>query len=281
MVDHRLRRAVLGAAFTCITFAVTFNPARAEAQPAATELVRLQGQAVELRRIAADDTQGAVVFENGSRISLDSWDAVFNAMSATPSKGWSLMAYNRPGVGRSEATERPRDGKQVVADLRELLQQQGIKPPYVLVGHSLGGLYMQLFARLHPDEVRGLVLVDALYPGVIKKPEEFPFYARWGKAMFLNRMVGLEIDQVNATGEVVLGLPWPQQIPVARLVNVPKSKGAVAVDFGVVNDDAATIARVRALYPGAKTVVVDSDHQLQTATPEVVVQAIQDMINPR
>jgi hypothetical protein len=73
-------------------------------------------------------------------------------------------------------------------------------------------------------------------------------------------------------------LPWSAQIPVTRLVNVPKGAGAVALDFGVVNADAATIARVRALYPGAKTVVLDSDHQTQRANQEAFVQAIQDMM---
>ncbi|MEJ5999803.1 alpha/beta fold hydrolase [Paucibacter soli] len=250
------------------------------------ELVRVQGQLIEQWAIKPAEAQGTVVFENGSRAEMEGWRAVMQALASQPlapgvdssAKPWALFAYNRPGVGRSEATERPRDGQQIVADLRSQLQQQGLKPPYVLVGHSLGGLYMQLFARLHPSEVKGLVLVDALYPGVIKKPQDFPFYTRWGKALFLSAMAGREIDAIHATGEAVLALPWATQIAVTRLINVPKSAGAIAVDFGVVNADDATIASVRALYPGAKTVVLDSDHQIQKANPEAVVQAIQEMM---
>lgn len=53
---------------------------------------------------------------------------------------------------------------EVVDELRGVLRQKGLRPPHALMGHSLGGLYMQLFARAYPDEVKALVLVDALYP---------------------------------------------------------------------------------------------------------------------
>lgn len=255
-----------------------------EPPPLATEVIQLHGQAIEQFRVGPEGAAGTVVFENGSRAELEGWHAVIDGLrpktgtTERPSaKPWALLAYNRPGIGRSEATERPRDGQQVVADLRQLLQQQNLRPPYILVGHSLGGLYMQLYARQYPGEVGGLLLVDAVAPGVIKKPEDFPFYTRWAKSLLLSRSAAREIDAIHATGEAVLALPWEPRIPVIRLVNQPKSAGAVAVDFGVVNDDPATIARARALYAGAKTVVVDSDHQIQKATPMAVVQAIREL----
>lgn len=251
-----------------------------------TTLTRLHGEAIEQRVISQDNSAGTVVIENGSRANLEGWSRVISGLDARsdksrPTKAWSVFAYNRPGIGRSEATDRPRDGRQIVADLRELLQQQGLKPPYLLVGHSLGGLYMQLYARMYPVEVQGLVLVDSLYPGIIKKPEDFPIYARWGKALFFSSMASREIDAIFSTGEDVMAYPWASQIPVTRLVNAPKSAGAIAVDFGVINADTATISRVRAMYPGAKTVVIDSDHQVQKESPEVVVQAIQELMIPK
>ncbi|WP_263569238.1 alpha/beta fold hydrolase [Roseateles oligotrophus] len=277
------------AVLTCLaTLSAGLDSAHASEAAAMPALARLHGQVIEQLSINAHEAQGTLVFENGSRAQMEGWSAVIGALAAQTQQGqqltagvskpWALFAYDRPGIGRSEATERPRDGRQIVADLRELLQQKGHKPPYLLVGHSLGGLYMQLFARQYPSEVKGLVLVDSLYPGIIKKPEDFPLYTRWAKAVFMSRMAGREIDAIHATGEAVLALPWSAQIPVTRLINVPKGASAIAVDFGVVNADEATIARVRALYPGAKTVVLDSDHQIQRANPEAVVQAIQEMM---
>jgi pimeloyl-ACP methyl ester carboxylesterase len=55
---------------------------------------------------------------------------------------------------------KPRDGRTVVAELGQLLRHKGLRPPYVLVGHPLGGLNMQLFARACPQEVQGIVLGD-------------------------------------------------------------------------------------------------------------------------
>lgn len=163
-------------------------------------------------------------------------------------------------------------------ELRQNLQARGLKPPYVLVGHSMGGLYMQLFARMYPQEVRGLVLVDAVFPGVIKKPEEFPLGTRIAKSLLVSRVMAQEIDQIHQTGEQVLKLPSPDHIPMVRLVNVPKSAGAIGVDLGVVNKDAATIAMVRAMYPKAHTVICDSDHRIQEANPELVVAAIREVM---
>lgn len=287
-VGNAIRISILASATLLAAVAPGLSHAQAFEAAAGPTLVRLHGEAIYQWSVHAKDPQGTVVFENGSRAEMEGWRAVIGAFApqaqtsaAGTAKPWSLFAYDRPGIGRSEATERSREGRQIVTDLHDLLQQQGHKPPYLLVGHSLGGLYMQLFARLYPSEVKGLVLVDALYPGVIKKPDDFPFYTRWGKALFLSRMAAREIDAIHATGETVLALPWPTQIPVTRLVNVPKGAGAIAIDFGVVNSDDATIARARGLYAGAKTVVLDSDHQIQKANPEAVVHAIQEMMLQR
>jgi hypothetical protein len=121
-------------------------------------------------------------------------------------------------------------------------------------------------------------LVDAIYPGVIMKPEDFPLYTRVARQVFFSKAVNEEIDEIHNTGAAVLALPWANQIPVVRLINVPKSAGAIGVDFGVVNSDPGLRAMVDGLYPNAKTIIVDSDHQIQTANPEVVVDAIRTVM---
>ncbi|WP_286672160.1 alpha/beta fold hydrolase [Methylocystis iwaonis] len=73
----------------------------------------------------------------------------------------TVFAYNRPGIGASAPATTPRDGVTVVEELRATLRAKGIAPPYVLVGHSIGGLYVQLYARRHPNEVAGLGRFDS------------------------------------------------------------------------------------------------------------------------
>ena len=66
-------------------------------------------------------------------------------------------------------------GAVVIASLRELLRYAGLQPPYVLVGHSIGGLYANLFARLYPAEVAGVLFVEATHP----RDQEMLAACRW------------------------------------------------------------------------------------------------------
>ncbi|WP_348695613.1 alpha/beta hydrolase family protein [Duganella fentianensis] len=246
--------------------------APAMAALAATTLI--DGRQVEYLTLKHSTAPYTVVFENGSRVTLDKWDKVIEGVAPQA----SVFAYNRPGYGKSESTPAARDGLNIVEELRHNLQHEGLKPPYILVGHSLGGLYVQLFAKRHPEEVAGIVLVDALYPGVIKKPEDFPALTRLGAMLFFSNSVRREINAIDQTGQQVLAQGNIDKLPMIRLVNQPKGATAVPIDLGVVNSDPQTFAAVRAMYPQAKTVVVDSDHQMQTASPEVVIQAIKDVM---
>jgi pimeloyl-ACP methyl ester carboxylesterase len=75
-----------------------------------------------------------------------------------------VCRYDRAGRGASEPGPKPRTAAEMVDDLDRLLSKAGISGPYVVVGHSYGGLLMRLFAARHPDEVKGLVLVDSMHP---------------------------------------------------------------------------------------------------------------------
>lgn len=72
-----------------------------------------------------------------------------------------VCVYDRAGRGWSEAADSPQDGAQIATDLHTLLHRGGVAAPYVLAGHSFGGLYVRIFAAHYPDEVAGLVLVDS------------------------------------------------------------------------------------------------------------------------
>ena len=75
--------------------------------------------------------------------------------------GTLLNAEDTAGRSRSDPAPLPRTAQDVVADLHALLRAARVPGPYVLVGHSLGGLCVRLYATTYPEEVAGLVLVDA------------------------------------------------------------------------------------------------------------------------
>ena len=72
--------------------------------------------------------------------------------------------YDRAGRGWSDATDGPQDGAHIAADLHTLLDRAHVPGPYVLAGHSFGGLYVLSFAEQFPDQVAGMVLLDSTAP---------------------------------------------------------------------------------------------------------------------
>lgn len=109
---------------------------------------------VEVVEAGAGDT--TVVFESGLGNDWTPWQLVAPEVAAEA----RTFAYSRPGYGQSEPSLAARDAAQIVEDLRVLLETRGVSPPYVLVGHSFGGAYMELFAKAYPEQVSGVVLVD-------------------------------------------------------------------------------------------------------------------------
>jgi pimeloyl-ACP methyl ester carboxylesterase len=75
-----------------------------------------------------------------------------------------VVSYDRAGLGASDPGPMPRDGERLVGELHVALDHAGIRPPYVFVGHSYGGLLARLFTEQYPEEVAGAVLVESSYP---------------------------------------------------------------------------------------------------------------------
>ena len=115
----------------------------------------VNGRQVEIATAGSGGT-ATVVFESGLGEDWTNWDEVASKVS----KHTRVFAYSRPGFGVSDPTTTPRNPRTIVEELRALLAYEGYTAPYVLVGHSTGGAYMELFAKAHPDEVVGVVLVD-------------------------------------------------------------------------------------------------------------------------
>jgi pimeloyl-ACP methyl ester carboxylesterase len=102
----------------------------------------------------------AVVFEAGISATSLNWRSVQQTIAGLT----RVVAYDRGGLGWSDPGGTRRTASNIVMELRTALRAAGVEPPYVLVGHSFGGLVVRRFASLYPAEVAGLVLLDALQP---------------------------------------------------------------------------------------------------------------------
>ena len=256
-----------------------------------TRLAGINGRQVEYWASRAPQARASLVFENGLMLPLTSWQAVASALADS----CNMVAYNRPGVGRSELPDLPQEADQAAGDLLALLRSQGLEPPYILVGHSLGGQYAQLFAGRHPDLVSGMVLVDALPIGVVKPAAQFPWFTRLGLWLFAPEYARREIGNIHPMGETLLAGSRLQGKPIVRLVAqsaAPKPEGLIkdllkgvilAEDFGVwaVGPDEAE-ARMNRLYPQSLVKPVQAHHRIQEVAPGVVVEAIRQVLdNPQ
>jgi len=99
-----------------------------------------------------------VLFEAGIGATHLNWRYVQDSIAQFS----STVSYDRAGLGWSGPSRTARTPSNIAAELRTALELAGINPPYVLVGHSFGGLVMRRFALLYPDEVAGIVLVDPM-----------------------------------------------------------------------------------------------------------------------
>ncbi|MDH5315517.1 MAG: alpha/beta hydrolase [Gemmatimonadota bacterium] len=170
-----IRRIALGLAgvlvlIVAVGSAYEFISRRAAATryPAPGKLVDIGGRKIDI------DCRGTgtpiVVLEAGLDISGSlAWSAVHDSLATTT----RTCAYSRAGIMWSDPSSQPQTGKQIAEDLHATLTAGGEAPPYVMVGHSLGGPYVMIYTRHFGSDVAGVVFVDASHPDQMERMKAF------------------------------------------------------------------------------------------------------------
>jgi pimeloyl-ACP methyl ester carboxylesterase len=149
--------AVMGAA-AAVQQALTVRDRRRFPPPGL--LVNVDGHQMHLQVRGPDIDGPTVVLDAGMGSFSPNWHWVQVELAPTVKS----VAYDRAGLGWSRPSRRQRDAQTIAMELRDALREAGIEPPYVLAGHSFGGLPVRAFADLYPELTAGLVLVDASHP---------------------------------------------------------------------------------------------------------------------
>lgn len=165
---------------------------------------------MHLVRAGPQGARPTVLLEAGSfGLSVD-WAVVQARLAA---RGVRSLAYDRAGMGLSDPGPAPRDGLAIASDLERLLTAADEDGPFVLVGHSMAGLHVHLFAGRNRDLVAGVVLVDAITPRVAADPGArwgAGWYARFSRGAALAASLGL-LRPLRRFGDQI-GLP-PEAAP--------------------------------------------------------------------
>ena len=176
--------------------------------------------------------QPVIVFESGYGTPMGHWDRVLDGVSQLA----PLVTYDRPGIGESEPDNEMPTIKNVADKLIKILNQLHLEPPYVLVGHSLGGAYVRGFAAYYPEMLAGLVIIDPadftetqqnkrlVYRDLgFSETEIDSLFARWERANIENRKTSTAPLSVQEEGEVLEEMRKTdfKEINDSELPNIP------------------------------------------------------------
>jgi pimeloyl-ACP methyl ester carboxylesterase len=142
----------------------------------------------------------SVVFESGGA----SWSMDWHLVQTEVAKFTRACSYDRAGFGWSESGPKPRTSLQIATELHTLLESTGVEKPYILVGASFGGHAVRLFAKNYPDEVAGIILLDARHEAIDSKmPPAWKKMESTGKGMNQVMLLVSKAGVLNLLGRMM------------------------------------------------------------------------------
>ncbi|NWJ44988.1 MAG: alpha/beta hydrolase [Chloroflexi bacterium] len=227
-----------------------------------------------------------VILDTGAADDSSVWSAVQSQVAQFT----RVCRYDRGNLGKSEQATTPRTSQQMVKELKTLLTNSQVKGPYLIVGHSLGGLNMQLYASQYPNEIAGVVLVESMHVDQ---------FARFDKA--LTKEQAAIINDFTGNPEKMTYENFKESVEQARtaakfppvplivltrgwvgMVKPPESYWPTSLGdpFPELENIWRELqADLVKLSPKGKQVIAEkSDHSIPLRQPELITQSIQELI---
>jgi pimeloyl-ACP methyl ester carboxylesterase len=211
-----------------------------------------------------------------------------------------VCVFDRPGYGWSDAGPSPRNSLRISNEMEKLIQKAGIPGPYVLVGHSFGGYNIRVFAAKHPQQIAGMVLVDASHENQyerlnIKLPKHFD---RKGNILILPKGSDSVSEKASALRErafhaarAEISSLYQSARQVRHLANLPKipliviSRGHSEWPKQSKGENREKISQklqqdLWKLSPLSQQIFANhSGHDIHLEQPDIIVSAINDVVN--
>jgi pimeloyl-ACP methyl ester carboxylesterase len=229
----------------------------------------------------------AVVLVSGLGAPQEYWNFVVPDLAAKT----TVVTYDRAGVGKSEIGALPADGAQSARDLRVLLDKLAVPEPYILVGHSFGGMIVRLFAAMYPADMGGLILEETQHEDnltelrkILKGKDLEAFDQMLGDRFMTPENPKSEADYRNATRDQLKASPPLPKMPLVVLTVAGRAK-AMGPMFSAeaIEDmdklDTALSDRLAALIPGGRLIVIEgAGHNIHMDKPQAVIGPVVEMI---
>jgi pimeloyl-ACP methyl ester carboxylesterase len=276
-----MSRSQLTTAAVLLSGALSFVAASAQVQEPAQQRIDLG--VYKLNVAEAGSGSPVVVFVSGMGEDLYTWHGVQPQVAQFS----STLSYDRAGLGKSDPSSAGKSVERMTTELHMLLAAAKVPPPYVLVGHSLGGAIVQLFAFTYPDEIAGLVLVDPEDGRLLDRLQARMPADQWDtRQKMLDQMLSqanpaqkAEIAESRASGKALAkALPLPA-VPTVLLTGTLKDPSFPGnpleqdLKLELQKELLATMPRAHHIL------VPNSRHYIQEDAPTLVIEAIRDVVN--
>ena len=249
-----------------------------------------------LRYICSGEGTPAVVVDQGQGLSIErgfqrhekfGWAKVF----AEIQKATRILMHDRAGLGASNVADGPRAAAEMVQDLRAVLSAAHVQPPYVLVGHSIGGFNVRQFAARFPSEVAGVVLVESSHPDQMARmtkvlpaesPDE-PLLLK-GFRIGLDPASSSEKIDFNQSATQARALTTLGFTPLVVVSQSPRAFGPPGIPHDVWEKMRLVWSDLQkdllALSSNSRQVVAGhAGHNVQAEEPQLVIDAILEVVN--
>ena len=225
----------------------------------------------------------AVVFESGGENGVE----LLRPLALLTAAFAHSIVYDRANVGRSDSAPMPRTSRDIVDDLHGLLQAAQVAPPYVLVGHSIAGLHLRVYAQRFPHDVAGLVLLDVSHPDQWQReltllPAELTtarraITAEWDDPR--TNSEGLDIAASAAQARAVADLGDLPLVVITAGQPTPDEHVPAAVTATLEQDWQRMQREIAALSRQSRQVIAtESEHSIQDDQPELVRDEIERLV---
>lgn len=221
-----------------------------------------------------------VILDGGMGASSDSWSRIQPEIATFT----RVCSYDRANTGKSDAVAKPRTIEQIVDDLHNLLTNAKVPAPYVLVGHSFGGMNVRMYASKYPADAAGMVLVDSSLEDLFARWDAFvdAESMKRKRARMIDNPEGLNWE---ATCAQVQAANWHSDIPLIVL-----TQGRDEDWSKIAPEDVETVKKMGQVFrelqadlthhsSNSKQIIAErSGHNIPDDQPESVINAIREVV---